>query len=259
MRKEKHTSKILATCLDGILHCEETIDSALEKYPHLADKLRPQLEAAARLNQSREVFKPRPGYISASLKRLVAQIQAELAGGLTPVGLSRNAIFARLAFAMIFMLTLLLSGGGVALAADDSLPGEGMYSLKIALEDMRLLLTTDKAEDAELHIQYAHNRVGDILALVAAKRYSDVPIALDNHKRHIERANQAALLLAGAKSDQTGSVAASLAQALSEDAMLLEYLKIVMPVSDRILIEDEIGTSEFGEEMMLKLLQVVDG
>jgi hypothetical protein len=64
-------------------------------------------------------------------------------------------------------LTLALAGtgGGVALAAD-SVPGDILYPLKLAVEDVRLLLSFDPGQEADLAMSFATERVREMERLV---------------------------------------------------------------------------------------------
>jgi hypothetical protein len=260
MASQRKKAEALNDCIQAILESDESIETALARYPDLADELRPELGAAIKMREQQSNFDPRPGYVAASRHSLVEQIQSSEVPARPRLDLRfRPQPSTRMVATLILLLVLFVTSTGVAWAADDALPGESFYPVKIILEDFRLAITFNQQKDAEIHIHYAHNRLGEILQLAAEGRYAAVPIALKNHQRHVTRANQIALSLAGDKSEATGPVAASLAQALAQDLRLLEDLMLILPDQTRALVEDDINTSAFGQDVMIQLLSVADG
>jgi hypothetical protein len=85
---------------------------------------------------------------------------------------------------MIIMLSL-LSGGGVVLAAEASLPGEGLYPLKTATEYVRVGLTFDASKEASLHLQFAQEHLVACAIVASQGRYEDALTALRNYEHHI--------------------------------------------------------------------------
>jgi hypothetical protein len=82
-----------------------------------------------------------------------------------------NLMFAYkiLAAVMAVVLAVAGAGGGVVLAAD-SLPGDSVYPVKLFTEDVRLLLTTDSANRAELAMTFASERVQEMVRLTRQNR-----------------------------------------------------------------------------------------
>lgn len=77
---------------------------------------------------------------------------------------------------------LALSSGGVAYAADASLPGDTLYPVKLTVEDARLAFVSDRADRGRAYLEQASTRiaeaeasldVGDPDAAVIALRHAD--------------------------------------------------------------------------------------
>ncbi|NEP84328.1 MAG: sigma-70 family RNA polymerase sigma factor, partial [Okeania sp. SIO3B3] len=85
--------------------------------------------------------------------------------------------------ATMFAMTM---GGGVA-AAQGSLPGDILYPIKTLVEDARLALAGN-AEDVDLHIRYADERVDEIKRLLAEQRYDDIPVTVSKFEKHLAEA-----------------------------------------------------------------------
>ncbi len=74
-----------------------------------------------------------------------------------------NPLFAYKILAAVLAIVVAFTGagGGVALAGD-SLPGDLLYPVKIVTEEVRLLMTTDPADHAELAMTFATERVREM-------------------------------------------------------------------------------------------------
>jgi hypothetical protein len=69
---------------------------------------------------------------------------------------------------IVLALAIMLGGGGItAYAAQDSLPDETLYPVKLFLEDTRYSLTTDPNAQVDILTSFANNRVDEIAALFA--------------------------------------------------------------------------------------------
>ena len=71
----------------------------------------------------------------------------------------------------------MLGSAGVAVAAQEALPGELLYGIKGLTEDARLLLATDALAEARLHLEFAQERMEELEA-TAGRLSSDQVAAL---------------------------------------------------------------------------------
>ncbi len=164
---------VLHLCLARVLSGEETVEAALAAYPRLDAELRPLLETALWMQARTESLEARPGYLAAGRRRLVEQIGAER---------RRPAFGWRQELAWLFQnklsavtLTILLglalfftfsAGRSVALGAAVALPGEVLYPLKPAMEELLLALSLTDEGDAQLYIEFSARRLDEIGQLV---------------------------------------------------------------------------------------------
>ncbi len=81
------------------------------------------------------------------------------------------------------VLALILGVGGLAEAAAHALPGEPLYSVKIAAEGVRLQLTADTAQRLRLEAIYAEQRAEDVRRLLELGRV--VPVSFHGQVRSI--------------------------------------------------------------------------
>lgn len=129
--------------------------------------LRPFLEMAAEVKELGPAIKvPAP---EASLQRMLAYGQKLAADSPAPAAQSnlsilldnllRGAWLPRLATGLVSVLLLVvLLGGTLTVLAQRSLPGQSLYGLKRAGETLRLTLTTDPAQRAQLIKNYNEHR-----------------------------------------------------------------------------------------------------
>jgi hypothetical protein len=159
MSKMNEFDNILDDCLQRLLD-GETVESCLSRYPEHAAELEPLLRTAQNTLKTTDI-RPRPEF------RDRARYQFQAAIHEMPVKERRGFFPAfRPALATIIMLAIvLLAGGGVVMAAGNSLPGSPLYSVKLATESVRLALTPSALGKAELNAHFANERVDEIIRL----------------------------------------------------------------------------------------------
>jgi hypothetical protein len=116
-RDHQRIDQILQSCLDLIESGQETVDSALARYPEFADELRPVLETAFWLSSNKDTLNPRAGFVSASRKRVVARYREEMVAEATRGGRTSwrpllvplfNKTAAQVLFAVVLFVSLVV-------------------------------------------------------------------------------------------------------------------------------------------------------
>ncbi len=184
----------LQSCLDLIRGGRETIDSVVALYPEYADELRAQLEIATWLTSAGNSLNPRPGFVSASRRRLVSRIQQEsrppvpvpLTWGERLGQLFSAQKLAPVGFVLVLMLGLFVSGTVVS-ASQKAIPGDTLYSVKLTLEQIALATSLDDKSDAELQIQFVENRLTEVQALIVEERYDEVVETIQESTEQISK------------------------------------------------------------------------
>jgi hypothetical protein len=93
---------------------------------------------------------------------------------------------------ILLALAIVLGGGGAtAYAAQDSIPTDTLYPVKLFLEDAQYSLTTDPIEKVELLVTFANTRIAEIAAL--AEEGEEIPIEVTDD---LQNELQAMLILA---------------------------------------------------------------
>jgi len=188
----KRSSEVLEECLNLIFTGQETVDSALARYPEYADQLRPELEAALWLHHRRAASDVRPGYVAASRQYLVNQIKLANQSpvlGKKPVLAWKPTIF-RLAFVALFFVVSAFAYYGGASAVNASLPGDRLYDLKLAVEDVQLSVASGSVTETELRIALAERRVNEVEDLLVQERFEDAKVALVAYHEHLSIAGE---------------------------------------------------------------------
>ncbi len=199
----------------------EALDEALPASD--AYSLRPLLEIAALAH----MLAPAAGNAETSLAkarvrgRVMAAAQAQLAerhGWLENPALRPAALAATAASTAIA-----LAGSGAAVASANALPGEPLYSVKLAVEETRAAMARaagDEAARAALESELAQRRLAE--AQLLAERGRDVPVELiQAAERHATAAESAAAQVA---EPRRGQVAAQLSANQSQREETLNRL-----------------------------------
>jgi len=156
---------ILDQCLLSMQH-GDSLDACLDRYPSHADRLRPLLALADKVRRTPPNL-PRPWQQATAWHRVKqradelrappppgVRVQLPFAAWLRPVAITAAVL------AAFFGVT-----GGTALAAQDSLPDSPLYRVKLATEEVRLLLVFDDTRETEILIDQSNERMDEILTM----------------------------------------------------------------------------------------------
>ncbi|MFN2189067.1 MAG: DUF5667 domain-containing protein [Candidatus Promineifilaceae bacterium] len=166
----------------------QSAEDILKAYPKYADDLRPLLQATEALRMAQSVDEPAAESLVSARNDFLAEI-TELQ--LNPVSpslivrlkgwISQKTMWSSLlpsvqqkemrkmsVLALKIALILVIafgSVGGTFAAAADSLPGTAAYPIKLAIEKARLAFSDDSEERTILHLEYARERIQEIVRL----------------------------------------------------------------------------------------------
>ena len=234
----KEFDQALQACIDLIRGGRETIDSVVARYPEYADELRAQLEIVMWLSSTGAALDPRPGFVSASRRRLVTRIQLESQpAAATPLTwgerlqqfLSIQKV-APVAFVFVLMLGLFVSGTVVS-ASQKALPGDDLYSVKLTLEQIALATSLDEKNDAELQIQFVEKRLAEVQALIVEERYEEVAETIEDTTEQVSETLEAIKTVSDGNRFLASDLAAQLDGILAEQISILEVLRQNAPES----------------------------
>lgn len=140
------------------------LETCLALYPDLADELRPALQTAQRARLSAQADVP-----AAAMNRSRAKMLAH-AGELRSKKKTffLSGAFPRLALASLaVVLVFFLSFNGLATVSAKALPGDGLYPVKLAAENISLRLAPSGVARQQLADDYQQRRTEEVRSLLA--------------------------------------------------------------------------------------------
>lgn len=189
---DQNYAEVLEICLQQIA-AGEPLEAVVARHPHYARRLRIDLAIAAWLHERADVFSPpvlRLARIRAKVLRQIQPAAAPPRFGLAEFfrWLQGNRLAFQALSVLLILVLLLGSFSGAALAAQGSLPGESLYPVKTAVEDLRLLAVFDPVNDAGLNLDFAGIRVDEMTLLVAKNRSAYLEIPSRRYEQQVDRA-----------------------------------------------------------------------
>jgi hypothetical protein len=263
--RRKNREQAFQDCLDQLQQEGRSLEAALQQYPQHSEAIRPDLQTARWLQERRPELQPRPGFVSASRRRLMAQIETQGAAARSSrlresfaslrYPSIRRQYIQRLALVYMLLVTLLLNAGRVSTASLSWLPGDFGYPVKLAMEGMAVLATPGAAGDAHLHIQFAHRRLMEVQALVLENRFEQIPATVANFGRHVDGAVHSVDRVARQDQAQAHDLALDLQRVLSKQTPLVVLLSGFTPENARADFQHVLSISEDGVSAMQKVLE----
>jgi len=186
---------ILTRCIADIRSGRATLDECLDRYPQQRHELEPLLRTAMNIEQP-PFYRMDENYKRAARVRLLQQIEStgkkknRSFMEIFSFGLPRQLIWARVALtALVILILITLLAGGTAYAAQESLPGDPLYPVKIGTEDARLLLAGNNADKAELNLEFAQTRLME-MSRVASRNREQTELAFNGYRDNLDAAEQ---------------------------------------------------------------------
>ena len=238
----------------------ELLDTVPERDPDAAGQgKRAFLAQAERLRQGESGSQPVPLTLPARLKGWMHDLQEQI--GLT--GTQRKERYAMLPTltALILAITIIFGGGGATVfAAQDSMPDDLLYQVKLFTEDLRLNLTADDQAGFNLALGYSDERIEEFADLAAEGQPLQPEIAL----RYQEQLNYALQLAARFDDDSLLKAALQIRSTLEQQERVMTKLmtnapETVDPALNQIreLIRERIRMVDSVLESPLKLRQAL--
>ena len=145
---------ILNECLEGVLR-GDPVKGYLARYPEHAGELERLLRTALVAAEASRL-RPSPEFKAAARYRVMSAFGRAAEARRRRFGWSR-----RWAMAVVAVALVCTSGIGTVLAAEQSLPGEPLYQVKMAREQVELTLARDDVSKAKLYVELAEKRVAE--------------------------------------------------------------------------------------------------
>jgi len=229
------------------------VEASLRRYPQYVDQLRPQLELAQATRVLYRYVPEAPGGLKAGRERMLAVAAEQRKRGVHPVSNVAATPSVRrwklaplrfLALALTAALAVVILGSGFVWAGSQSLPGDLLYPVKLATEDVRTTLASTPAERVELALGFVEERIDEAQGLVDAER--PVPDKLIGQiQDHIE---QALTQASNADDLQTQPLLAQISTRTRAQIQVLERLRANAPDRDQRQLERAAVTCRRGAE-----------
>jgi len=156
MDKNMKFDDIFEACLQSVLTGSETIEQCLQRYPEQASELEPLLRTAMSVTRAADIA-PSPEF----KKRAHLQMQLKISES-KPRRLSFFSLQPRWALAGVAAMVVFLLGTGTVMAANGSMPGNPLYPVKLATENVRVAVAGSDVEKAALYATYADRRMTEM-------------------------------------------------------------------------------------------------
>ena len=172
---------ILNDCLERIFR-GESIEDCLASYPQEASELEPLLRTGLSLAQESAAISPSPELKASVLSRLEARIYDREEEARVKIPFWRL----RWVRAVASVAIILAVGIGTVAASANALPDQTLYPLKLAVEQARVSLTRSDVSRAELHLQFAEERVYEITRMAGEGKDEQIPGLVERFNSQME-------------------------------------------------------------------------
>ncbi len=159
MKKSSQFENILDECLERLIR-GGTVERCLESYPEQALELEPLLRTAQATREASAIT-PRAEFKARARYEVRSALHDEVSQKTRPISVFKRGWVV----ALMVIGILLVSGGGTALAASNSMPDSPLYPVKLATERVQLALTPSAVDKAQLCAALADRRVVEIIYL----------------------------------------------------------------------------------------------
>lgn len=255
-------SEILAQCLDDIKSGRAGIEECMERYPAFREELEPLLKLAVNI-QPPEV-EPTNEFRADTRAALINRITKLPAPVTKPRAHRLNKQnqgfhpFRRLKMipAIIsIVLAVSMAGGGTAYAAQSSLPGDALYNVKMATEELGLAFTFGDSAKTEQNLVLAQRRIQEAESLMNQNRPSDIPEAGRQYRNTMERLE---VILGNGPEGVDTTISDRVAEATGQHLLELNNILGLVPDEAKSGIENAINASIKGQTRALEALAPAD-
>lgn len=173
MIRKEELNRVFEDCLARLQH-GASLEDVLQKYPEWKAELRPVLEAMLALWEARGSDTVPVAAMRRSREHLLEEAQRRRAveppPGFWVRWFRKASVFSVPAVVFLVVLGLFLTGW----ASVKALPGEALYPVKLAAEQITLNLSSSPVQRMELEDAYNLRRAEEVEALIQRKRQQEV-------------------------------------------------------------------------------------
>jgi uncharacterized membrane protein YgcG len=191
--KLENIETIVTNCIREIKSGEATLVECLNRYSSRSQELKALLEVALNI-QEPPALKLDSHYKQVAKAQLLQQIKdakqerAKSLGDIFSFGLPPQFVWARIAVSVVVVVIVIsMLAGGIAYAAQGSLPGDSLYPVKIRTEDIRLLIARNSADKVDLNLKFAQTRLVEMRKL-ANSNEEKTELAVNGYRDNLDAA-----------------------------------------------------------------------
>jgi len=148
---------------------------------------------------------------------------------------------------------LMLLGGTAVAASGSALPGDLLYPVKRAVENVDLALHHGASARAKLHLEFARRRLDELSQLLAKRRngeHVDIGAAMSAYQDEIANAQDA--VAADALGQDFQALLASVQSELDKHVSVLTELQLKVPEQARDAIANAIARAQTAEQNVMQ-------
>ncbi|MGD0355653.1 MAG: DUF5667 domain-containing protein [Dehalococcoidia bacterium] len=159
----KRIEEVFNDCFERLL-LGESIESCLSRYPEHAAELDTMLRTAFDIKRKAFPVQPRPEFKYWARVRM-QNVQYYSASEPEEEKVSSSNLRRNLAFSLAALLVFVIASSGTAAASSQAMPDEPLYTVKMAVEQAQLTLTTSDVAKAELYAHLTETRAQEIAVM----------------------------------------------------------------------------------------------
>lgn len=154
----------------------------------------------------------------------------------------------------VVIVMWLMVGSGVVYGANKALPGDTLYPVKRSVETTQLVLTTNTAKEAKLHLQFADKRLDELAIVMQENRQHVMGDVLSDYETHVGAVS--VFLDTGAELTpmQLADLAKLIKARLEQHQTRLSELLSLAPPELQAGIESAMSAVQAGYDQALELL-----
>ena len=159
-KKAQNIPDILNDCIERMLK-GESIEDCLNAYSEQAGELEPLLQISAATMQSTSAIQPASEFKGRVRSRLQGMLHARLEQKRAKIPIWHR----RWVVALASVMVIFIAGIGTVVASANAFPGQPLYPIKLASEEISLALTFSDLDKAKLHVNFAQRRTVEMAAM----------------------------------------------------------------------------------------------
>ena len=185
----KNLYKALQQCIK-LLDSGVPAEECLAKYPRHSDELRPLLAAASEPNTTfhdndQDTGFQMPFDAKLRVRRRVLEHWDRLHAPKQSWWMSFGWSTRWAAAAAVLVIMLMVGGVGTVAAAQDSVPGSGLYTVKQLQEEARLWFTRSPQEKVAIYSEYSRERAREIIQLMQSDQQDLAVVSITRLEEHL--------------------------------------------------------------------------